>query len=164
MNIDGLENADGCLGNKDIKKVIPYDEPFLFLDKVTLLEKSRIVAVKDVKADEDFFRGHFVDFPIMPGVLIIEGMGQAASLLVRNNMDGHNMKYVLAHKIKEAKFIAPVFPGMQLIYEVELLASDTKAAVLKGKAYSSGKTVAEALFMMAVVEKLEFKLKHGFLV
>lgn len=162
MEIEGLKDAGGQLSSENIIKASDYGSQFLFLDKIIKLEKNRIVAIKDVRHDEDFFKDHFAGFPIMPGALIMEGIGQAAALLVRYSIQNHSEKYVLAHKVKEARFMAPVFPGTQIKYEVELLAFDSRWAVLRGKAHCSGSAVAEALFMLAVVDKKDFREKHGF--
>ena len=159
--IDELKDGDGCLDLDSIKKIIPYEKPFIFLDKVLNLEKNRIVAVKEAKPDEEFFKGHFVDFPIMPGALIIEGLGQAGTLLVRYNLANHKDKDVLAYKIKDAEFKAPVFPGMQIKYDVNLIASDERGGVMTGKVFCDGKLMAEASFIVAVVDKKEFRSKYN---
>ena len=70
------------------------------IDKVLSLDKNKIVAIKNVTANEPFFKGHFAGFPIMPGALIIEGVGQAATLLLRYNLEEHHTKDVLAFRIK----------------------------------------------------------------
>ncbi|MBI3034832.1 UDP-3-O-[3-hydroxymyristoyl] N-acetylglucosamine deacetylase, partial [Candidatus Woesearchaeota archaeon] len=98
--INQLKNAKGEIDTEGIKKIIPYDEPFLFIDKVMSLSNNRIVAIKDLTGKEDFFKGHFVGFPIMPGALTVEGMGQAATLLARSNIPSHEEKDVLAYKLK----------------------------------------------------------------
>ena len=78
-----LKDEKGEINTENIKKIIPYNEHFLFIDRVLELSSNRIVAVKKVKSNEDFLKGHFVGFPIMPGALTVEGMGQAATLLAR---------------------------------------------------------------------------------
>ncbi len=160
-DIDSLKQSDGTIELKDIKKIIPYGAPFIFVDKILKLDKISITAVKEVGQNEDFLKGHFTDFPIMPGALMIEGLGQAATLLVRYNLSNHRDKDILAYKIKEAKFTAPVFPGSMLKYESSLIAMDEKGAVLSGKIYSNDSFVAEAFFMVAIVDKKEFRSKYG---
>ncbi len=157
--INELMNLKGEIGTEDIKKIVPYDEPFLFIDKVISLSNDRIVAIKDLSGNEDFFKGHFVGFPIMPGALTVEGIGQASTLLVRNNIPNHQEKDVLAYKLKEVKFIAPILPHDQIRFEVELIAQDEKGAILKGKAFVKENLVAEALLMLAIVNKAEFRAK-----
>lgn len=157
--IDELKNERGELDSNAIKQIIPYERPFLMIDRVLNLEKNKIVAIKNTTANEEFFKGHFSGFPIMPGALIIEGMGQAATLLLRYNLENHWEKDVLAYKIKEAKFSAPTFPGEQLKYEVAMLGQDEKGGLLIGKAFVNDRQVAEAQMMLAVVDRKEFRAK-----
>jgi beta-hydroxyacyl-ACP dehydratase FabZ len=155
--IDELKNEKGEIDSNAIKQIIPYERPFLMIDRVLSLDKTKIIAIKNCSANEDFFKGHFAGFPIMPGALIIEGMGQAATLLLRYNLDNHWEKEVLAYKIKEAKFSSPTFPGDQLKYEVTMLGKDERGALMSGKAIVDEKVVAEATMMIAVVDRREFR-------
>jgi len=157
--IDELKNEKGEIDSNAIKQIIPYERPFLMIDRVLSLDKSKVIAIKNTSANEEFFKGHFAGFPIMPGALIIEGMGQAGTLLVRYNLDNHWEKEVLAYKIKEAKFSAPTFPGDQLKYEVTMLGKDERGALLSGKAFVNDNVVAEATMMVAVVDRREFRSK-----
>jgi 3-hydroxymyristoyl/3-hydroxydecanoyl-(acyl carrier protein) dehydratase len=154
-----LMNSSGELDKESIKNVIPYDDPFLFLDKVTHLDKTKITAIRNMTGKEDFFKGHFVDFPIMPGALTVEAMGQAGTLLVRSNIPNHKEKDVLAYKLKNVEFMAPILPGSKLRFEVEVIAQDVMGAVLKGRTFIKDKVVAEAYFMLYVVDKKEFRSK-----
>ena len=156
-----LKNEKGEIGAEHIKKIIPYDEPFLFIDKVISLSNSKIVAVKNLSGSEDFFKGHFVGFPIMPGALTVEGLGQAATFLVRSNIPNHYEKDVLVYKLKEVKFIAPIFPGSQVRFEVDLIAQDERGAIVQGKAFVKESLVAEAFLMLAIVNKADFRTKYS---
>ena len=158
---DTLKNANGEIDKKHIKEVIPYDDPFLFVDKITSLTNNRIVAEKELSGKEDFFKGHFVGFPIMPGALTIEGLGQTATFLARSNMPNHQEKDVLAYKLKDVKFMSPILPGSQLRYEVELIAQDEKGAIFHGKVFVKDNLVAEAFFVVAIVNKSEFRAKFN---
>ena len=159
--INELKNGKGEIDAEDIKKIIPYDEPFLFIDKVLSLSNNRIIAVKKLTGKEDFFKGHFVDFPIMPGALTVEGMGQAATLLARHNIPNHKEKDVLAYKLKEVRFMAPILPGDQVRFELDLIAQDEKVAILQATAFVKENVVAEALLMLAIVNKAEFRAKYS---
>jgi 3-hydroxymyristoyl/3-hydroxydecanoyl-(acyl carrier protein) dehydratase len=139
--------------------LIAYERPFLMIDRVLSIDKSKIVAIKNVTDNEDFFKGHFAGFPIMPGALMVEGMGQAGTLLLRYNIDNHFEKDVLAYKIKEAKFTTPAFPGDQLRYELTLLGQDERGGLMTAKAFVGDKQVAEAQMMLAVVDRKEFRGK-----
>ena len=157
--IDELKNDKGEIDSNAIKYIIPYDYPFLMIDRVISLDKTKIVAIKNTSATESFFKGHFAGFPIMPGALIIEGIGQAGTLLLIYNLENHWEKEVLANKIKEAKSSAPTFPGDQLRYEVTMLGQDDRGALMSAKAIVNEKTVAEATIMLAVVDRKEFRSK-----
>ncbi|MCK5282657.1 MAG: 3-hydroxyacyl-ACP dehydratase FabZ [Nanoarchaeota archaeon] len=157
--IDELKNEKGEIDSNAVKQIIPYERPFLMIDRVLSLEKNKIIAIKNTTANEEFFKGHFAGFPIMPGALIIEGMGQAATLMIRYNIENHLEKEVLAYKIKEAKFTLPTFPGDQLKYEVVLLGQDERGGLVSAKAFVDDKVVAEAQMMLAVVDRKEFRSK-----
>ncbi|MBD3164233.1 3-hydroxyacyl-ACP dehydratase FabZ [Candidatus Woesearchaeota archaeon] len=158
-SIDELKNEKGEIDSNAIKQIIPYERPFLMIDRVLNLDKNKIVAIKNTTDNESFFKGHFSGFPIMPGALIVEGMGQAGTLLMRYNIENHWEKDVLAYKIKEAKFSAPAFPGQQLKYEIALLGKDERGGLLSAKAYVEDKVVAEAQMMLALVDRKEFRGK-----
>lgn len=159
--INELKNAKGEIDTDGIMKIIPYDKPFLFIDKVLSLSDNRIVAVKDLSGKEDFFKGHFVGFPIMPGALTVEGMGQAATLLARSNITNHQEKDVLAYKLKEVKFMVPILPPAQVRFEVELVAQDERGAIAQGKAFVNESMVAEAFLVLAIVNKSDFRAKYS---
>lgn len=159
--INKFKDGKGEISSEDIKKIIPYKEPFLFIDKVEKLTSNSIVATKELTGNEDFFKGHFVDFPIMPGALTVEGMGQSATLLVRSNIPNHQEKDVLAYKLKEVKFTAPIIPPAQIRFEIELIAQDERGAILQGKTFVKETLVAEALLMLAIVNKADFRAKFG---
>ena len=159
--INELKNEKGEIDTDEIKKIIPYDKPFLFIDKVLSLSNDKIVALKYLSGEEDFFKGHFVDFPIMPGALTVEGIGQASTLLVRGNIPNHQEKDILAYKLKEVKFMAPIFPESRIRFEVNLIAQDGGGAVLQGKAFVRENLVAEALLMLAIVNKSDFRTKYS---
>ncbi|MBR9699007.1 beta-hydroxyacyl-ACP dehydratase [Candidatus Woesearchaeota archaeon] len=148
---------DGQLDKEAIMKIIPYNEHFLMIDKVTELEKKKIVATKEITGDEDYLKGHFAGFPIMPGALMVEGMGQAATLLMRYNVENHQEKEILAYKIKDAKFSKPTFPPAVLTYEAEMQGMDNRGALLTSKAMVDGQKVAEATLMLAMVDRKQFR-------
>jgi len=94
--------------------------------------------------------------PIMPGVLIIEGMAQTGGILLLNGEESMENRYVYFMAIKNAKFRRPVFPGDTLIYEVEMVERRSKYCTMYGRAYVDSKLVAEAEMMAAIVTKPEF--------
>src|ERR1700744_2365010 len=101
----------------EIRTILPHRYPFLLVDRIVELEAERVVGIKNVTANEPFFVGHFPDFPVMPGVLIIEAMAQAAGVLVLKNMPDRHQKLVLLVAIENARFRKPVTPGDTLRLE-----------------------------------------------
>jgi len=108
-----------------IMRIIPHRPPFLFVDRITAIEESRIVGTLQVTGDEWFFPGHFPGRPVMPGVLILECMAQAAGILVFRTLgkrpDDKSVYYYAG--IDNARFKRPVEPGDQLVIEVAILGS-----------------------------------------
>lgn len=135
----------------EIMDILPHRYPFLLVDRV--LEKDenkRIVAIKNVSMNESFFQGHFPGHPIMPGVLIVEAMAQVAGLMVMEK--GSNSLPIFA-SMDNVKFKAPVRPGDQIRFEVELIKIKASFVKVAGKATVDGKLVAEAEFMCSIVKK-----------
>ncbi len=138
-----------------IREILPHRYPMLLVDAVIELEEERIVGIKNVTVNEPFFVGHFPDYPVMPGVLIVEAMAQVAGILVLNQMPDRKKKLVLLVSIEEAKFRRPVVPGNQL--RIEMKVSKRKATVAKmfGQATVDGVVVAEAQVMCKLADKAE---------
>src|SRR5271170_6195270 len=97
-----------------IRDLLPHRYPMLLVDRIVELEADRVVGIKNVTANEPFFQGHFPDFPVMPGVLIIEAMAQAAGVLVLKSMPDRANKLVLLVAVENARFRKPVVPGDSL--------------------------------------------------
>jgi 3-hydroxyacyl-[acyl-carrier-protein] dehydratase len=136
-----------------IRDILPHRYPMLLVDRIEELELERIVGIKNVTANEPFFSGHFPDFPVMPGVLIIEAMAQVAGVLVLNQIEDRKNKLVLLASIEEAKFRKPVRPGDQL--RIEMKISKRKATVAKmfGTATVDGAVVAEAMMLCKLADR-----------
>lgn len=160
QSIDSLKNKNGEIEREDIKKIIPYEDPFLMIDKIIYLDKKKIIAIKDVKSNESWTKGHFVNFPIMPGALIIEALGQAATLLVRYNLENHENYDVLAYKIGSAKFFRPTFPGHRLRFEAKLLFRTKKISYIRGRVFRKEKLVSKSNIVLAVVDKRLFRERY----
>lgn len=128
----------------DIKSIIPHRYPFLLIDRVEeLVEGERIVAYKNVTANEEFFNGHFPQEPVMPGVLIIEAMAQAGAVAILS-MEDFKGKTAYFGGIDKAKFRQKVVPGDTLRLEVEIIKLKKMAGIGKGIAYVGDKKAAEA--------------------
>ncbi len=135
---------------KEIMEIIPHRYPFLLIDKVAEIEEGKkIVAIKNVTMNEQFFQGHFPVEPVMPGVLIIEAMAQAGACAILS-MDEYKGKIAYFGAINNAKFRDKVVPGDTLRLEVELLKLKKVAGIGKGIAYVGDKKVAEAEFTFMI--------------
>ena len=132
------------LNIEDIKQILPQREPFLFIDEVFELEEGRrVVAIKNITGKEDFFKGHFPGNPIMPGVLIIEAMAQAAIILASTILpkeEGKKYIYYLAKS--NVRFLKPVFPKAKLKLVVKPLKIISGAGFVKTEAYIEDEIVA----------------------
>ena len=138
----------------DIQKILPHRPPFLLIDRIIEMETGkRIVGIKNVTMNEPFFVGHFPNYPVMPGVLIIEAMAQTGGVLALRDEAIGSDKLVLFAAIEEAKFRRPVVPGDQLRLELEVLQRHTTFARMKGKAHVDGQLVAEAILICKIAEK-----------
>jgi len=137
-----------------IQRILPHRYPFLLVDRITEFEAGkRIVGLKNVTGNEEFFQGHFPGHPIMPGVLIIEGMAQTGGIMLLNGEENPAHKIVYFMGMDGVRFRKPVLPGAQLIYEVELLKRRSTSVKMQGKAYVDGELVAEAEMMAAILDR-----------
>jgi 3-hydroxyacyl-[acyl-carrier-protein] dehydratase len=145
------------IGPLDIQRVmaaLPHRYPMLLVDRVEeLVPNQRIRAIKAVTINEGFFVGHFPGRPIMPGVLIVEALAQAAGVLAVESLDlAGSGKLVYFMAIENAKFRAPVEPGVLLSLEVEMLQARAKVCKFAGKAMVDGKLAAEASFTALIAD------------
>lgn len=139
---------------EEIKKYIPHRYPFLLVDRVLELEKDRIVTIKNVSVNEDYFNGHFPGAPIMPGVLQVEAMAQSGAIMImKNNVDDPEKTLMVFTGIKNAKFRKSVVPGDQLRIEIQLVNQRRNFITMVGKATVNGEVVCELEATAAVVPK-----------
>lgn len=140
----------------DIQKVLPHRYPFLMVDRVVeIVAGERLVAYKNVTANEPFFAGHFPDHPVMPGVLILEALAQAAAILAyKSDSLDVNEKVAYLMGVDKAKFRRPVVPGDRLELRVKVVKHKGPIWKERGEATVDGKKVAEAEFLATVVDKL----------
>jgi beta-hydroxyacyl-ACP dehydratase FabZ len=139
----------------EIRAILPHRYPFLLVDRIVEMEPERIVGIKNVTFNEPFFMGHFPDFPVMPGVLIVEAMAQTAGVLVLKSLGGHGAKLVLLVAIENARFRKPVVPGDTLRMEMKVLKRKVSVAKMAGIATVDGVTVAEVEVMCKLADREE---------
>jgi 3-hydroxyacyl-[acyl-carrier-protein] dehydratase len=144
---------------EQILKFLPHRYPFLLVDRVLSLEKSKsIIALKNVTINEGFFQGHFPEVRIMPGVLTVEALAQAGGILLFNSLPEPEKKFVMFSKIDDMKFRKPVVPGDQIRLECEVLKLKSRFIQIRGRAYVDGKIVVEGLLLASVLNREEL---HG---
>ena len=138
----------------EIRAILPHRYPFLLVDRITHITRTkRIVGIKNVTVNEPFFAGHFPDYPVMPGVLIIEAMAQTAGVLVLQSMPDRANKLVLLVAVENARFRKPVVPGDSLRMEMKVLKRKASVAKMAGVATVDGVVVAEVEVMCKLADK-----------
>ncbi|MCL5669920.1 MAG: 3-hydroxyacyl-ACP dehydratase FabZ [Acidobacteria bacterium] len=141
-------------GIQEIMRLLPHRYPFLLVDRILELEPDkRIVGIKNVTINEQFFQGHFPGAPVMPGVLIIECMAQVAGVLIYRDLPDKEKKLIYFTGIENARFRLPVVPGDQLYVEMECLSRRNNFGKMQGRATVEGKLAAEAVVLFAIVER-----------
>ena len=139
----------------EIRGILPHRYPFLLVDRIVELEADRVVGIKNVTVNEPFFTGHFPDFPVMPGVLIVEAMAQTAGVLVLKTIPDRANKLVLLVAVENARFRRPVVPGDSLRMEMKVIKRKASVAKMAGVATVDGQVVAEAEVMCKLADKEE---------
>jgi len=142
----------------EIKKIIPHRYPFLLLDRILELNLNKnIVALKNVTINEDFFNGHFPQKPVMPGVLIIEAMAQAAAVFASKSVNDENTndenQIIYFMSIEKAHFRKPVVPGDSLHICVEQVQARRNVWKMSGEAKVDNVKVADATFSAMLVKE-----------
>lgn len=142
------QNVPMPLDIKAIMEILPHRYPFLMVDRITAMEQGkRITGIKNVTMNELFFSGHFPDEPVMPGVLILEGMAQTAGILACLSDPSFRGKLVYFAGVDKARFRRIVYPGDQMVYRLEMLKQKGKLIKMAGKTYVDEQLVTEAELM-----------------
>ena len=139
------------MGPEDIKKVLPHREPFLLVDEILEMNEKSIVGLKHVTGKEDFFRGHFPQRPVMPGVLMVEALAQTGGVLMLSKPEHHGKIAYLA-SVSHARFRRIVSPGEDLRLEVEVLKFKSRVGIVRGVAKVGQEVACEAEIMFSLAD------------
>ena len=146
---------DNTFDIQKIMNLLPHRYPFIMIDRILeLVPGEKVVALKNVTINEPFFQGHFPGRPIMPGVLMIEAMGQAGAVLAAETLPEQEQGSLIYFMgMNKVKFRKPVVPGDQIIFEIKFLKQRAKVFKMSGMAFVDEKLVAEAELMASFGEK-----------
>jgi 3-hydroxyacyl-[acyl-carrier-protein] dehydratase len=134
----------------EIKEIIPHRYPFLLVDRILEVEEGkRAIGLKNVSANEDFFNGHFPNYPVMPGVLIVEALAQVGAVAMLKKEENRG-KLAFFTGIDKCRFKRQVKPGDQLRLEVEMIRVKGSVGKGKGVATVNGELVCETELMFAL--------------
>jgi len=136
-----------------IRQILPHRYPFLLVDRIIEMDDDHIVGIKNVTANEPFFQGHFPEFPVMPGVLIVEAMAQTAGVQVLSSIPDRDQKLVFLVAVDAARFRRRVVPGDQLRIEMRVIKRKGTVAKMAGHVTVDGVVVAEAEVMCKLEDK-----------
>ena len=143
--IPNIEGKKPIMDSEKIKEILPHRDPFLFIDEIYELNENDILGLKQVKADEYYFDGHFPDYPILPGVIIVEAMAQIGGILVLTKVPDPENYLTFFAKIDKVKFKNKVFPGDTIIFKCNLLNPVRRGIChMKGLAFVNDRLCAEA--------------------
>jgi 3-hydroxyacyl-[acyl-carrier-protein] dehydratase len=149
-----LLSMQTILDSEGIKKLLPHRYPFLLVDRIIeLIPRTRVVGIKQVSINEEYFQGHFPGAPVMPGVLVIEALAQCGAILALREIEDRDQKLVLFTGIKEARFRRPVVPGDTLVLEVTALRTGSRIQRMRGEAKVDGQICADAELTSVIADR-----------
>jgi len=142
---------------QEIMRLLPHRYPFLLVDRIEGFEpESWLTALKNISLNEPFFQGHFPEYPVMPGVLIIEALAQAGGLLILKSVEQVPSNAIfLFSGIEKARFRKPVYPGDQMVLQVQQVRHKINLWKMDAQALVHGETAAQATLTASVVAREE---------
>jgi len=147
-------NSEPLYNKEKIKTILPHREPFLFIDEIREIGDDFIIGAKFVNIEEDYFKGHFPEEPVMPGVLQLETMAQAGGVLILNTVDNPKDFLTFFMKIDNAKFKKKVVPGDTIIFKLDLISPIRRGLChMHGKGFVNGEIVVEADLLAQIAKK-----------
>ena len=139
---------------RQILEILPHRYPFLLVDRIVSMEPGvRATGIKNVSGNEPFFQGHFPGNPIMPGVLIVEGMAQVGAALLLSDIPDRDRKLIYFTGIDQCRFRRPVVPGDQIQFELTVLKLRSAVCRMRGEARVGGQVAAEAEILSALADR-----------
>ena len=139
---------------EEILKILPHRYPFLLVDRILELEPGkRVVGIKNVTYNEEFFQGHFPGQPVMPGVLVLEAMAQVAGIALLGMVADREKKLLYLSGVDRCRFRRPVVPGDQLRIEAEIMSLKSKFCKCRATATVDGNVCAEAELLSVLVDR-----------
>lgn len=137
-----------------VMSVLPHRYPFLLVDRVIEMEpEKRVVAIKNVTINEEYFKGHFPGRPVVPGVLLLEGLAQAGGLLLLHDEEQRDGKLLYFTSVEKARFRRPVVPGDCIRYEVDVIHRRRRHCKLAGRVMVGDELSADAVIGSAMVDR-----------
>ncbi len=147
----GTDEVEIGMGYDEISALLPYGDTYILIDRVVEIEKKRrIVCLKNISGSDPWLRGHFPNYAIMPGVVILEAFAQSASILIRKSYDRFNQKIGVMAAVK-ARFMKPIVPGDQVRISVEIDKIISKGGVVSASATVDGKMVTKATLTFGIL-------------